>query len=173
MMRSSTALAEPAPAQRLIAAEGLGVTLGGHVVLRDVSLEVRAGEIVTIVGPNGSGKSTLVRVLIGAERPGAGRVLRAAGLRVGYVPQRLAIDRTLPITVARFLALTDGPGRGSGGRSSASASGARRSGSSRTCPADSSNARCLPGRCSGGRTSWCSTRRRRGSTSPGSRASTA
>jgi zinc transport system ATP-binding protein len=89
----------------LIAAEGLGVTLGGQRILTGVDLAVRAGEIVTIVGPNGSGKSTLLRLLIGAERPGAGRIARAPGLRIGYVPQRLAIDPSLPMTLARFLAL--------------------------------------------------------------------
>jgi zinc transport system ATP-binding protein len=89
----------------LIACEGLDVRLGRTLVLHGVSLRIERGEIVTLVGPNGSGKSTLLRCLIGAERPTAGRVLRAAGVRVGYVPQRLHIDRTLPITVRRFLDL--------------------------------------------------------------------
>jgi zinc transport system ATP-binding protein len=92
----------------LIEARGLGITLGGHRVLTGVDLAVAAGEIVTIVGPNGSGKSTLLRLLIGAERPDEGRVVRAPGLRIGYVPQKLAVDRTLPITVAGFLALAGG-----------------------------------------------------------------
>ena len=60
------------------------------------------------MGPNGSGKTTLLRALIGAVAPFAGRVERARGLRLGYVPQRLAIDATLPLTVARFMRL---PGR--------------------------------------------------------------
>ena len=94
----------------LIAAEGLGITLGGHPVLQGVDLAIEPGEIVTVVGPNGSGKTTLLRLLIGAERPGTGRVVRRAGLRIGYVPQRLAVDRTLPITVAGFLALAGGRG---------------------------------------------------------------
>ncbi len=92
----------------LIEAQGLGVSLGGHRVLKDVNLALHAGEIVTVVGPNGSGKSTLIRLLIGAERPGEGRVVRAPGLRIGYVPQKLAIDRTLPLTVARYLTLAGG-----------------------------------------------------------------
>lgn len=91
----------------IIVAEGLGQILGGQWVLRDVSLTLSPGEIVTIVGPNGSGKSTLVRLLIGALRPATGRVRRAHGLRIGYVPQRLSIDPTLPMTVGRFLALAD------------------------------------------------------------------
>ncbi len=89
----------------LIAAQGLSVELGGRRVLDRVRLDVREGEIVTIVGPNGSGKSTLLRALLGAVRPLSGRVVRAKGLRIGYAPQRLHLDPTLPITVARFLAL--------------------------------------------------------------------
>jgi zinc transport system ATP-binding protein len=94
--------------RELIRAEDLGLQLGGHRVLSGVGMSVDAGEIVTIVGPNGSGKSTLLRLLIGALRPGRGRVVTAPGLRIGYVPQRLAIDHTLPLTVARFLALAGG-----------------------------------------------------------------
>jgi len=89
----------------LVEAQGLGVSFAGQRVLRDVSLTLRRGEIVTVVGPNGSGKSTLLRLLIGAERPDEGRVVRAPGLRIGYVPQKLAVDRTLPLSVDGFLRL--------------------------------------------------------------------
>lgn len=92
----------------VVEARGLGLSLGGERVLENVSLTLMPGEIVTVVGPNGSGKSSLLRLLIGALRPGAGQVRRAPGLRIGYVPQRLAIDPTLPMTVARFLALAGG-----------------------------------------------------------------
>ncbi|MFQ1701752.1 ATP-binding cassette domain-containing protein [Loktanella agnita] len=89
----------------LIDARGIDFSHGGHRVLQGVSLSVAPGEIVTIVGPNGSGKSTLLRVLIGALKTQKGSVTRQSGLRIGYVPQKLHIDPTLPMTVERFLNL--------------------------------------------------------------------
>ena len=89
----------------LVTVTGLNVQLGGHTVLHQVDFAIDAGEIVTIVGPNGSGKSTLLRAIIGAVTPDAGKVLRTKGLRIGYVPQKLHIDPTLPMTVRRFLDL--------------------------------------------------------------------
>lgn len=93
----------------LIETRGLSVRLGSSTVLFDVNLSVERGEIVTIVGPNGSGKSTLLRTIIGAVRPSSGRIRQAPGLRIGYVPQKLHIDPTLPMTVARFLCLPRRP----------------------------------------------------------------
>ncbi|MDJ0627941.1 MAG: metal ABC transporter ATP-binding protein [Rhodobacter sp.] len=92
----------------LVDISGLTVRLGGQTVLQDVDFSIEPGEIVTVVGPNGSGKSTLLRAIIGAVQPVAGQVRRQRGLRIGYVPQRLHIDRTLPLTVRRFLALPSG-----------------------------------------------------------------
>ncbi len=89
----------------LLEARNLHVAYGGQSVLQNVSLSVAAGEIVTIVGPNGSGKSTLLRSLVGAVQPTAGKIIHAPNLRIGYVPQSLHIDPTLPMSVARFLAL--------------------------------------------------------------------
>lgn len=89
----------------LIAAEGIDVTHNGVKALSNVSMTIEPGEIVTIVGPNGSGKTTLMRALIGAQGLSAGRVVRRDGLRIGYVPQKLALDSSLPMTVSRFLQL--------------------------------------------------------------------
>lgn len=89
----------------LIALNKLQVSLGGKTVLEGIDLHIDCGEIVTLVGPNGSGKSTLLRTIIGAVRPASGLLVRQPGLAIGYVPQRLAIDATLPMTVARFLNL--------------------------------------------------------------------
>ena len=89
----------------LIEARRLALGYGGSAVLRDVSFAIERGEIVTIVGPNGSGKSSLLRALIGALPPASGKVTRSKGLRIGYVPQKLLIDATLPLTAERFLNL--------------------------------------------------------------------
>ncbi|MGB3407222.1 MAG: metal ABC transporter ATP-binding protein [Jannaschia sp.] len=89
----------------LVEMQALTIRQGGQTILHDVSLTLMPGEIVTIVGPNGSGKSTLLRALIGAIRPASGRVTRRANLRIGYVPQKLVIDRSMPLTVRRFLCL--------------------------------------------------------------------
>ncbi|SFL28268.1 zinc transport system ATP-binding protein [Shimia haliotis] len=90
---------------RLVTVKDVSVKLGGHQALNNVSMSIDKGEIVTIVGPNGSGKSTLLRCVIGAVKPEIGTVLKAANLKIGYVPQSLAIDPTLPLTAGRFLSL--------------------------------------------------------------------
>ncbi|UWQ35283.1 ATP-binding cassette domain-containing protein (plasmid) [Leisingera sp. M527] len=99
----------------LISLQQLTVSYGGKTVLSGVNLAIEPGEIVTVVGPNGSGKSTLLRSVIGALKPSRGAVNRAPGLRIGYVPQKLHIDPTLPLTVRRFLSL---PARVSDARAS-------------------------------------------------------
>lgn len=75
----------------------------GQWLVRDVSLSIARGEIVTLIGPNGSGKSTTVKLALGIYRPSSGSVHRSRGLKVGYVPQSLAIDRSLPLTVWRLI----------------------------------------------------------------------
>jgi zinc transport system ATP-binding protein len=114
-MRSTPALPASTP---LLIAENLRVSSAGTRILDGVSVEVRRGEIVTLIGPNGSGKTTLVRALLGLVQPDSGRVVRNAQ-RVGYVPQAFARDRSLPLTPWRFVA-------GFGGGSEAAAFETRR-----------------------------------------------
>jgi zinc transport system ATP-binding protein len=76
-------------------------------ILDQVTLEIRAGEIVTIIGPNGAGKTTLLRIALGLLTPSAGTVWRRPGLKVGYMPQRLQVDWTFPLQVRRFVSMAD------------------------------------------------------------------
>lgn len=89
----------------LIEARNLSVRAGKTPILSNIDFQVNDGEIVTIIGPNGAGKSTLLRALLGALTPSEGRIIRAPGLSIGYVPQRLHMDETLPMTVRRFIQL--------------------------------------------------------------------
>ncbi len=89
----------------LIQTQNLSVRYGDTRVLDHIDFAIDKGEIVTVVGPNGSGKSTLIRALLGVIPPARGKVARSKGLRIGYVPQKLSIDATLPMTVDRFLSL--------------------------------------------------------------------
>lgn len=89
----------------LLSATGICIRFGGDEVLHDISLGIEPGEIVTILGPNGSGKSTLLRALLGILPLSKGSITRAPGLRIGYVPQRLVIERTMPLSLRRFLSL--------------------------------------------------------------------
>ena len=66
----------------LITVKNLAVSYGANVVLRDVSLTLEKGEIVTIVGPNGSGKTTAIKTLLGlCRRNGGALSVLGSGLR--------------------------------------------------------------------------------------------
>ena len=95
----------PDPAA-LVEGTGISVRHGRRATLRDVDIAVARKEIVTLIGPNGSGKTTLVRAMLGLETLEAGMVRRAPDVTIGYVPQLLTVDRTLPLDVGRFLQMT-------------------------------------------------------------------
>lgn len=89
----------------LIRGRGLGKSFDGRPVLEGVDLAVAESEIVTVIGPNGAGKSMLLRILLGLVTPDRGTVTRRPSVRIGYMPQKLIVDPTLPLPVHRFLAL--------------------------------------------------------------------
>ncbi len=83
--------------------EGINVRFGRNHVLQNISMELHRNCITTLIGPNGAGKTTLVRVVLGLIKPSGGSVWREPDLRIGYMPQKLHIDQTFPLTVERFL----------------------------------------------------------------------
>ena len=87
----------------LIKINDLNIQYGNKKVLQNLNLSLNEREIVTIVGPNGSGKTTLFKAIIGTATISSGKVELKPNLKIGYVPQQLNIDGSLPLTVSRFL----------------------------------------------------------------------
>jgi iron complex transport system ATP-binding protein len=99
-------------------AESIDVRLGQNHVLRDVTLELRAGEVLALVGPNGSGKSTLLSVLAGDVKPDNGKVwvdgkplpqwsIADLARRRAVLPQRITLS--FPFTVAEVVRMGRAP----------------------------------------------------------------
>jgi len=94
--------------QGIVSARAISVIRNERVILHQVDLDLHPGEIVTLIGPNGAGKTTLVRIVLGLMKPDQGQVTRRPGLRIGYMPQKIHIEPSLPLTVQRFLSLAGG-----------------------------------------------------------------
>ena len=92
--------------ETLVSLNNAGVRVSDKWLVRGVSLNVRRGEIVTLIGPNGSGKSTTAKMALNVIEPSEGNAQCKHHIRVSYVPQKLVVDWTMPLTVNRFMALT-------------------------------------------------------------------
>jgi len=91
--------------ETLIKVDNVGLFKNDKWLVKGVSLEVKRGEIVTLIGPNGSGKTTTAKIALGIHKNIEGKVLKFTE-KVGYVPQKISIDWTLPIRVVDFMLLT-------------------------------------------------------------------
>lgn len=99
-------LMTPQPnAEPLVRLENINVTLDNNAILHNISLTLQPNTITTIVGPNGGGKSTLLKVLLKLLPATSGHIFHQKGLKIGYVPQKLHLDHSIPITVRKFLSL--------------------------------------------------------------------
>ena len=88
----------------ILKVENLNVQLDGEEILKDLSFEVKEGEVLTILGPNGAGKTVLLKTLLGIL-PYKGRIEWKAGIKIGYVPQRLPFIKDVPMSVEEFFKL--------------------------------------------------------------------
>ena len=91
----------------LISLDNAGIYRSERWLVRGGSMSVAPGEIVTLIGPNGSGKSTTAKMALGVLEANEGQAYQKANLRASYVPQKLEVNWTLPLTVKRFLQLTN------------------------------------------------------------------
>jgi lipopolysaccharide export system ATP-binding protein len=97
------------PVTRGLSASNIGKSYDQRVVLRDVSISVRRGEVVGLLGPNGAGKTTCFYSIMGLVKPDRGQILldgvdvtslpmyRRAALGLGYLPQETSIFRGLSV----------------------------------------------------------------------------
>ncbi len=92
-------------AMNVLAAEKISVIRARRTILKEVSIEIGERDFITVVGPNGAGKSMLLKCLMGFYKPDRGRVTRKKGITIGYMPQSLTVDPSVPIKVKRFLTL--------------------------------------------------------------------
>ncbi|MRI33333.1 zinc ABC transporter ATP-binding protein ZnuC [Endozoicomonas sp. OPT23] len=95
--------------QPLISLRDVYMNFREREVLTSVNIDLQPGEIVTLIGPNGAGKTTLVRIVLGLQKADSGTRTVKSGLRIGYMPQKLHVDQSMPLSVHRFLSLTGQP----------------------------------------------------------------
>lgn len=88
--------------QNLLTVSGLKVKFDNHVILDDISFEIKRDDTLAIIGPNGAGKTVLFRALLGLI-PFEGSIQWAPDIKIGYVPQKLSVGHDIPLTVSEFL----------------------------------------------------------------------
>jgi zinc transport system ATP-binding protein len=86
--------------------KNIGLKINGQKIIDKISLDLNKGEITTLIGPNGGGKTSIARILLGVLRPSSGLIKKDFNIKIGYMPQKIVIDKTIPLTVKDFLILS-------------------------------------------------------------------
>jgi L-cystine transport system ATP-binding protein len=95
------------PARPVLSVRNLAKAFGSNVVLRDIDLDVRRGNVVALIGPSGSGKTTVLRSLNGLETPDAGTVTFAGPGTSGRAGTDLALDFSAKVSKKEISDLRD------------------------------------------------------------------
>jgi len=88
----------------ILKVKNLNVKLGNEEIIKDLSFEVKEGDVLTVLGPNGAGKTVLLRTLLGVL-PYKGEIKWQKEVKIGYVPQRLPFIKETPMSVEEFFEL--------------------------------------------------------------------
>jgi len=93
-------------AELLVKARDVSYSGSSGSILDAVNFELNRGQITTIIGPNGAGKSTLTSIVTGLLQPQSGEIIRAPGIKIGYLPQKVYVNTLMPLSVERLMQLT-------------------------------------------------------------------
>ncbi len=86
--------------------ENISLKINQHSILSGINLELKKGKITTLIGPNGGGKTSIARILLGILNPTSGKIIKDPKLKIGYMPQKIEVDKTIPITTKDFIRLS-------------------------------------------------------------------
>lgn len=91
--------------EKLLSLENVSFYRNHQWIIKKLNIELYRGEILTLIGPNGSGKTTTIKLALGIQKPTEGSIWRKPKIKIGYVPQKLAIDSSFPMSVIRLMKL--------------------------------------------------------------------
>ncbi|MDX2083290.1 MAG: metal ABC transporter ATP-binding protein [Rickettsiales bacterium] len=86
--------------------ENISLSINRQKILSDINLELIAGKITTLIGPNGGGKTSIARILLEILKPTSGKIIKNSNLKIGYMPQKITIDKTIPLNAKDFIELS-------------------------------------------------------------------
>lgn len=92
----------------LIELKNIGLKIDGKQIIDGISLQLKRGKITTLIGPNGGGKTSLARIMLGIIKPTSGSVMAMSQLKIGYMPQKLNLEKNIPISARDFVELENG-----------------------------------------------------------------
>jgi len=91
----------------LLDLKNISLTIDGKKILENISLTLEKGKIKTLIGINGGGKTTLARIIIGALKASSGKIIKQKNIKIGHMPQKIQVDKTIPMSVMDFIKLVN------------------------------------------------------------------
>ncbi len=91
----------------LLDLKNISLNIDGKKILENISLTLEKGKIKTLIGINGGGKTTLARIIIGALKASSGKITKQKNIKIGHMPQKIQVDKTIPMSVIDFIKLVN------------------------------------------------------------------